>query len=83
MLSPTVGRISLFVHPDHLCFDQTAYDNINGQGGTFMFDIIGPARPLTYTQTYFMTERMADRPHELYNHVYVGLAAITKQFVFS
>ena len=28
----------LFVHPDHLCFDRTTYDNINGPGGPFMFD---------------------------------------------
>ena len=35
-----------FAQPDHLCFDQTTYDNINGPGRPFMFDIIGPARPL-------------------------------------
>ena len=37
-----------FSHPDHLCFDWTTYDNINGPGGPFMFDIIGPAGPLMY-----------------------------------
>ena len=34
-----------FAHPDHLCFDRTTYDNINGPS---MFDIIGPAGPLMY-----------------------------------
>ena len=37
-----------FAHLDHLCFDRTTYDNINGLGGLFMFDIIGPAGPLMY-----------------------------------
>ena len=44
---------SLFAHPDHLCFDRTAYDNINGPGGPFMFDIIGPAGPLMYPDQIF------------------------------
>ena len=43
----------LFVHPDHLCFDRTTYDNINGPGGPFMFDIIGPAGPLMYPDQIF------------------------------
>ena len=43
----------LFVHPDHLCFDRTTYDNINGPGGAFMFDIIGPAGPLMYPDQIF------------------------------
>ena len=43
----------LFVHPDHLCFDRTTYDNINGPGGTFMFDIVGPAGPLMYPDQIF------------------------------
>ena len=43
----------LFVHPDHLCFDRTTYDNINGPGGPFMFDIIGPAGPLMYLDQIF------------------------------
>ena len=43
----------LFVHPDHLCFDRTTYDNINGPGGPFMFNIIGPARPLMYPDQIF------------------------------
>ena len=43
----------LFVHPDHLCFDQTTYDNTNGLGGPFMFDIIGPAGPLMYPDQIF------------------------------
>ena len=43
----------LFVHPDHLCFDWTTYDNINGPGGPFMFDIIGPAGPLMYPDQIF------------------------------
>ena len=30
---------------------RTAYDNINGPGGPFMLDIIGPVRPLMYTWT--------------------------------
>ena len=37
-----------FAYPDHLCFDRTTYDNINGPGGPFMFDIIGLAGPLMY-----------------------------------
>ena len=43
----------LFVHPDHLCFDRTTYDNINGPGGPVMFDIIGPAGPLMYPDQIF------------------------------
>ena len=43
----------LFVHPDHLCFDRTTYDNINGPGGPFMFDIIDPAGPLMYPDQIF------------------------------
>ena len=43
----------LFVHPDHLCFYRTTYDNINGPGGPFMFDIIGPAGPLMYPDQIF------------------------------
>ena len=31
-----------------LDFDWTTYDNINGSGGPFMLDIIGPAGPLSY-----------------------------------
>ena len=27
----------LFVHPDHLCFDRTTYDNINGPAGPIMY----------------------------------------------
>ena len=38
----------LFVHPDHLCFDRTTYDNINGLGKPLMFNMIGPAGPLMY-----------------------------------
>ena len=49
---------SLFAHPDHLCFDRTTYDNINGLGGPFMFDIIGPAGPLMYPDQIFR-----DRPY--------------------
>ena len=38
-----------FAHPaDHLCFDRTTYDNINGPGGPFMLDIVGLAGPLMY-----------------------------------
>ena len=37
-----------FAHPDHLCFDRTTYDNINGPGGPFMLDIVGPAGSLMY-----------------------------------
>ena len=43
----------LFAHPDHLCFDRTTYDNINGSGGPFMFNIIGPAGPLMYPDQIF------------------------------
>ena len=43
----------LFLHPDHSCFDRTTYDNINGPGGPFMFDIIGPAGPLMYPDQIF------------------------------
>ena len=43
----------LFVHPDHLCFDRTTYDNINGPGGPFMFDIIDPAGPFMYPDQIF------------------------------
>ena len=43
----------LFVHLDHLCFDRTTYDNINGPGGPFMFNIIGPAGPLMYPYQIF------------------------------
>ena len=48
----------LFVHPDHLCFDRTTYDNINGPGGPFMFDIIGPAGPLMYPDQIFRDSSM-------------------------
>ena len=42
------GQNLSFAHPDHLCFDRTTYDNINGPGGPFMLDIVGPAGPLMY-----------------------------------
>ena len=42
------GQNLSFAYPDHLCFDRTMYDNINGLGGPFMLDIVGPARPLMY-----------------------------------
>ena len=51
---------SLFAYPDHLCFDRTIYDNINGSGGPFMFDIIGPAGPLVYPDQIFR-----DRPYTI------------------
>ena len=47
-LDPQEYLQTLFVDPDHLCFDRTTYDNINGPGGPFMLDIIGPAGPLMY-----------------------------------
>ena len=43
---PTVMQSLLLVHPDHLCFERTTYDNRNGLGGLFMFVIIGLAGPL-------------------------------------
>ena len=43
----------MFVHLDHLCFDQITYDDINGPGGPSMFDIIGLARPLMYLDQIF------------------------------
>jgi len=42
------GQNLSFAHPDHLCFDQTTYDNINGRGGLFMLDIVAQAGPLMY-----------------------------------
>ena len=48
----------LFVHPDHLCFDRTTYDNINRPGGPLMFDIIGPAGPLMYPDQIFRDRTM-------------------------
>ena len=40
----------LFAHPDHLCFDRTTYDSINGRGDHLaMFNIIGPVGPLMYS----------------------------------
>ena len=53
----------LFVHPDHLCFDRTTYDNINGPGGPFMFDIIGPAGPLMYPDQIFRYRSFSDVKH--------------------
>ena len=50
----------LFVHPDHLCFDRTTYDNINGLGEPFMFDIIGPAGPLMYPDQIFRDSIIQD-----------------------
>ena len=48
-ISPCTREQNLsFAHSDHLCFDRTTYDNINGLGGPFMFDIIGSAGPLMY-----------------------------------
>ena len=43
----------LFVHPDHLCFDRTTYDNINGPAGPIMSNINGPAGPLMYPDQIF------------------------------
>ena len=45
----------LFVHPDHLCFDRTTYDKINGPGGPFMFDIIVRPDHLCTRTKYFVT----------------------------
>ena len=53
----------LFVHPDHLCFDRTTYDNINGPGGPFMSDIIGPAGPLMYPDQIFC-DRFSKSSHK-------------------
>ena len=61
MLSPTRQNLS-FVHPDHLCFDRTTCDNINGPGGPFMFDIIGPAGPLMHPDQIFR-----DNPNKAFN----------------
>ena len=43
----------LFAHPDHLCFDQTTYDNINGLARPIMSNINGPAGPLMYLDQIF------------------------------
>ena len=43
----------LFVHPDHLCFGRTTYDNINGPAGPIMSNINGPAGPLMYPDQIF------------------------------
>ena len=43
----------LFVHPDHLCFDRTTYDNINGPAGPIMSNMNGPAGPLMYPDQIF------------------------------
>ena len=43
----------LFVHTDHLCFDRTTYDNINGPAGLIMSNINGPAGPLMYPDQIF------------------------------
>ena len=51
----------LFVHPDHLCFDRTTYDNINGPGGPLVFDIIGPAGPLMYPDQIFRDRTLWDQ----------------------
>ena len=37
----------------HKWSGRTIYDNINGLGGPFMFDIIGPAGPLMYPDQIF------------------------------
>ena len=42
----------LFVHPDHLCFDRTTYDNI-----------IGPAGPLMYPDQIFR-DRFSKSSHK-------------------
>ena len=47
-LDPQDYLQTLFVDTDHLCFDRTTYDNINGPGGSFMLNIIDPAGPLMY-----------------------------------
>ena len=37
-----------FLTPDHLCFEQTNCDKINGPGGTIYIVIIDSAGPLMY-----------------------------------
>ena len=55
-----------FAHPDHLCFDRTTYDNINGPGGPFMFDIIGPAGPLMYTDQISRDSSLVPESYSLF-----------------
>lgn len=46
----------LFVHPDHLCFERTTYDNKDG----IMFVTVDPVRPFMYLDqiiTHFMTDQ--------------------------
>ena len=42
-----IQHLALIFDPDHLCFEQTIYDNKSGPGGTIYVIIIGPAGPLT------------------------------------
>ena len=58
----------LFVHPDHLCFDRTTYDNINGPAGPLMYpDQIFCDRPREATVFY---RRLADLLSRKSNMVY-------------
>ena len=40
--------LAMICDPDHLCFRQSTYDNINGLGGTIYVLIFGLAGPLMY-----------------------------------
>ena len=63
------GQNLSFAHPDHLCFDRTTYDNINGPGGPFTLDIIGPAGPLMYPDQISRDSHEFARVHK---HARVG-----------
>ena len=43
-----IQHLASIFDPDHLCFEGTIYDNVNGPSGTIYVIIIGPARPLMY-----------------------------------
>ena len=62
----------LFVHPDHLCFGRTTYDNINGPAGPIMSNINGPAGPLMYPDQIFRDSTCA---FWRYNKEVVGIGA--------
>ena len=56
-LDPQEYLQTLFVDPDHLCFDRTTYDNINGPAGPLMYpDQISRYIPYAYGMYHTRTD---------------------------
>ena len=58
--------------PNHLCFRQTTYDDINSTGGTIHVNICGPAGPLMYLDQTFR-----------YTPLKMAWSEVCQQFIFA